>query len=83
LLNYILGVIQENLLTSSSAAKEVNVRADMLQAAQFIADIWRRVSTKTTQVCCAHCGFKHSDLEMPNKAYSENDVILEIHHVGK
>jgi hypothetical protein len=30
----------------------------------------------------AHCGFKHSDLEMPNKADIENDVILEMHRVG-
>jgi hypothetical protein len=49
---------------------------------QFIADSWRRVSTKTIQICFAHCGFKHSDLQMPNKADSENDVILEMHHVG-
>jgi hypothetical protein len=37
---------------------------------------------QTTQNCFAHCGFKHSDLEMPNKADSENGVILEMHHVG-
>jgi hypothetical protein len=30
----------------------------------------------------AHCGFKHSDLEMPNKANSKNDVILDMHHIG-
>jgi hypothetical protein len=80
LVNCILEAIEENLLTSSSAAKEVNARIDLLQAAQFIADSWRRVSTKTTQNCFAHC--KHPDLEMPNKADSESDIVLEIHHVG-
>jgi hypothetical protein len=37
---------------------------------------------KTIQNCFAHCGFKHSDLEMPNKADSENDT-LEMHHVKR
>jgi hypothetical protein len=48
----------------------------------FIADSWRRVSTKTIQNCIANCGFKHSDLLMPNKADSVNDVILEMHRLG-
>jgi hypothetical protein len=41
-----------------------------------------RVGTKTIQNCFAHCGSKHSDLEMPSKVDSENGVILEMHHVG-
>jgi hypothetical protein len=82
LVNYILEAIQENLLTSSSTAKEVSARIDLLQAIQFIADSWQRVSTKTIQNCFARCGFKHSYLEMLNKADSENDIILEIHHGG-
>jgi hypothetical protein len=49
LVNYILESIQENLLTSPSAAKEVSARIDLLQAAQFIVDIWRRVSTETSR----------------------------------
>jgi hypothetical protein len=32
LVNYILEAIQENLLTSSSTASEVNARIDLLQA---------------------------------------------------
>jgi hypothetical protein len=44
---YILEAIQENLLTLSSAAKEVSARIDVLQAVEFIADSWRRLSTKT------------------------------------
>jgi hypothetical protein len=51
---------------------------DLSQAVQFIADNWQRVCTKNIQNCFTHCGFEHSDLEMSNKANSENDVILEI-----
>jgi hypothetical protein len=72
LVNYILEAIQENLLTSSSTDKEVSARIHPLQAVQFIADSWRRVSSKTIQNCLACCGFKHSDLQMPIKAVSEN-----------
>jgi hypothetical protein len=38
MVNYILEEIQENLLTSSSTAKRVSARIDLLQAVQFIAD---------------------------------------------
>jgi hypothetical protein len=81
LVNYILEANEEHLLTSSSTAKEVSARIDLLQAVQFTADSWRRVSTKTVQNCFAYCDFKCSDLEMPDKADSENDVILEMHHI--
>jgi hypothetical protein len=80
LVNYILEAFQEYVLASSSPAKEVSARIDILQAVQFIADSWRRINTKTIQNCFDHCGFKHSYLEMLNKADSENDVILEMHH---
>jgi hypothetical protein len=43
---------------------------------------WHRGNTNIIQNCFGHCGFKHLDLEMPNKADGENDVILETHHVG-
>jgi hypothetical protein len=46
LVNYILEEIKKNVLTSSSAAKEVIARANLLQAAQFIADSCQRVSAK-------------------------------------
>jgi hypothetical protein len=81
LVNYILEATEENLLTSSSTAKEVSIRTDPLQAVQLTANSWQGVSTKTIQNCFAHCGFKHSDLEMPDKADSKNDVILEMRHV--
>jgi hypothetical protein len=58
LVNYILEAIEENLLTSSTA-KEVSARIDLLQAVQFITNSWGRVSTKTIQNCFAKCGFKH------------------------
>jgi hypothetical protein len=82
LVNYLLGTIQENLQTSFSTAKEVRARIDLLQAVRFIADIWPRVSTKTIQNCFAYCSFKLLDLEMLNKANSENYVILEMHYFG-
>jgi hypothetical protein len=40
LVNYILEAIQENLLTSSSTAKQANARIDLLHAVQFIVKIW-------------------------------------------
>jgi hypothetical protein len=40
LVNYILEPIRKNILTSSSAAKEVIARVDLLQATQFIASSW-------------------------------------------
>jgi hypothetical protein len=79
-INFILEAIQENLQASSSAANEVSERVDLLHAVQFITNSWRTVSTKTIQNCFADCGFKHLDLEMPNKANSENDT-LEMHHI--
>jgi hypothetical protein len=48
LVNYILEPIKKNVLTSS-AAKEVIARVNLLQATQFIANSWQRVSTKTIQ----------------------------------
>jgi hypothetical protein len=75
LVSDILQEIQENLLTSSSAAKEISERTSTVYYS------WRRVSTYVIQICFSFCGFKHSNLEMPSKADSENDVILEIHHV--
>jgi hypothetical protein len=82
LVNYIFEATEENLLTSPSTAKEVSARSDLSQAVQFIAASWRTVSANTTQNCSADCGFQHSDLEVPDMADSENDAILEIHHVG-
>lgn len=43
LVNFILEAVQENSLMSSSAAKEVSVRIDLLQAVPFITDSWQRV----------------------------------------
>jgi hypothetical protein len=81
LVHYILEANEENILTSTSAAKEVSAGTDLSQAVQFTAESWRRVSTKSIRDCFAHCGFKHSDFEMPKKANSESDTILEAQHV--
>jgi hypothetical protein len=78
LVNYIIEPIRKNVLTASSAAKEVIARVDLLQATQFIANSWRRVSTKTIQNCFALEVFKHSDLEMVSKVDSETGVMLEM-----
>jgi hypothetical protein len=67
-----LNQFKKNQLTSSSTAKEVSARTDLLQAVEFIADSWRRVSTKTVQISFAYCGFKHSNLEMPKMHYIGN-----------
>jgi hypothetical protein len=82
LVNYILEVIQESVLTLSSTAKEVSASIDLSHGAQFIADSWQRLSTETIQNCFADCGFKQSNLEMSNKVDVENDILLEMHHVG-
>jgi hypothetical protein len=82
LLNYILEAIQENLLTLSSADNEVIGIIDALQVLQFIANNWRRISTKTIEKSSDHCGLNTHHLDMPNKADSEIDVMLETHHVG-
>jgi hypothetical protein len=78
---YIVETIQGNLPISCSTAMEVSGRIDVLQIVQFIADSCRSVSTETIENFFAHCAFKHSVLDTPNKADSEN-YILEIHQVG-
>jgi hypothetical protein len=78
LVNYILEETEENLPTSSSTAN-ISARIDLLQAVEFTANSWQRVSTKTIQNCFAHSSFKHIGLEMPNMANSENDILLQMH----
>jgi hypothetical protein len=70
------------LQTSFSTAKEVSAKIGLLQVVRIITDIWSRISTKTIQNCFAYCSFKRLDLEMPNKANSENYIILEMHYFG-
>jgi hypothetical protein len=73
LVNFIPEAILENKLTSSSTAKEVSGRIDLLQTAQFIADSWRfRTALLTVDL--------NMYLEMPHKADSKNSM-LEVHHV--
>jgi hypothetical protein len=42
LVNYILEAIAENLMTLSSAAKEVSARIGLLQAVKIIVHLWGR-----------------------------------------
>jgi hypothetical protein len=64
LVNYVLEAIEESLLTSSSAATEVSVKVNILQAVTFLADCWQNISSDTIQNCFSHCGFKHLVLEV-------------------
>jgi hypothetical protein len=64
----------------STLAKEVFARVDLLQATRFIADSWRKVSTKTIQNCFALGVLNTQGLEMHGKVDSENDI-FEMHHI--
>jgi len=69
------------MLTSSSTAREVGARVNLLHAVQFVADNWREISSKTIQNCFAHCGSKHPRLEMPNTSGIENEATLELQRI--
>lgn len=66
----------------SSAAKEGHAKTGLLQAAECIANSWRRVSIKIIRKSFTRRGVKHSDFEKPNKANNEYDVTLEMHNIG-
>jgi hypothetical protein len=76
--NYILEEAEENLLISSSTAREIRAWVNLLQALQFVANSWREISSKTIQNCFAHCGFKHSSLEIQNTTDIENEAIFDL-----
>jgi hypothetical protein len=82
LVNYNLGT-NEKMLTSSSTAREVGARVNLLQAVQFVADNWREISSKTIQNCFADSGLKHPHLETPNTSGTENEASLELQRVRK
>jgi hypothetical protein len=42
----ILEATEDNLLTSTSTAREVTARVNLLQAVQFFADSWQEISTR-------------------------------------
>ncbi|KII70390.1 Tigger transposable element-derived protein 6 [Thelohanellus kitauei] len=60
-LNYILKSIDENLLTSSTTAREISSKFSLLQAIQFVADLWVAIKTTPIQNCFTNCGFKPLD----------------------
>jgi hypothetical protein len=78
--NYILGA-NGKMLTSSSTAREVGARVNLLQAVQFAADNWREISSETIQNCFAHSGSKHPRLEMSNTSGIENEATLELRRI--
>jgi hypothetical protein len=55
----------------------VSSEVNLLQAVQFVADIWREIGSKTIQNWFSYCGLKHSGLEMPETAKSEYEAISE------
>ncbi|CAK9828167.1 Tigger transposable element-derived protein 4 [Anthophora retusa] len=81
LINHILQAIEDNLLTSSSTAKEVSAKVNILQAIQFVADSWREISTKTIQNCFYRCGFKHPNLEISEIKENDHNAILQLQQV--
>jgi hypothetical protein len=74
LVKYILEEV-ENGLTSSSAAKGLIARPDLLQAARLA-----RSKHEDHSELVPSWGFKRSDLELPGKVDGENDM-LEMHHM--
>jgi hypothetical protein len=74
--NYILETIQQNLLISTSTAKAVSARIGPLQAAQFIADSWRRLSTEIIQN-----GFAH-EVSHIETCRCRTRPTVTVHHVG-
>lgn len=57
LVNYIVESIDDNLLTSSSTARDISAKINLLQAIQFLTDSWRAIKIKTIQNCFAVSGF--------------------------
>jgi len=75
LVTYILKAIEDNLVTPSTCAIDISSKINIIQAIQFVADSWRKVSSVTIQHCFAHCGFRPLiDLPIPSIASIENDV---------
>jgi len=75
LVTYILKAIEDNLVTPSTCAIDISSKLNILQAIQFVADSWRKVSSVTIQHCFAHCGFRPLiDLPIPPIVSIENDV---------
>ncbi|GLV33559.1 hypothetical protein CBL_20277, partial [Carabus blaptoides fortunei] len=70
LVNFILESTDENLLTSTTTAREISSKINILQAIQFIADSWRAIKICTIQNCFDYCGLK--SIEIPEHASDED-----------
>ncbi|VVC29245.1 DDE superfamily endonuclease domain [Cinara cedri] len=75
LVTYVLKAIEDNLVIPSTCAIDISSKINILQAIQFVADSWRKLSSVTIQHCIAHCGFRPLiDLPILPFASIENDV---------
>ncbi|XP_035212025.1 tigger transposable element-derived protein 6-like [Stegodyphus dumicola] len=77
LVNYILESIDENLLTTSTTAREISSKISLLQAIQFVADSWRAIKATTIQNCFTNCGFKPLEIS-ENLSNEENEDMLQV-----
>lgn len=68
-------------MLTSSTAREVGARVNLLQAVQSVADNWREIGSKTIQNCFAHYDLKHPRLEMANTSGNENEATLKLQRV--
>ncbi|XP_035209659.1 uncharacterized protein LOC118184117, partial [Stegodyphus dumicola] len=77
LVNYVLESIDENLLTTSTTAREISSKISLLQAIQFAADSWRAIKATTIQNCFTNCGFKRLEISK-NLSNEENEDMLQV-----
>lgn len=73
MMSYVLNAIEENLISTTTKATEISSKIDILQAIQFIADSWRKVTSSTIQNCFAHSGFKTDSSPVGSLAANETE----------
>lgn len=74
LVAYILQIIDDKLIPETATAKDVSGKVTLLQAIQFAADSWRKVSGTTCANCFPRCGFKAGTSEVVEE---EEELILQ------
>ncbi|KII74339.1 hypothetical protein RF11_06486 [Thelohanellus kitauei] len=72
--NYILESNDENLLTSSTTAREISSKTSLLLVIQFVADNWRAIKTTTIQNCCTNGGIKSKHEKFEEDDENESHV---------
>lgn len=63
LVHNILQEIEDNTADVTTTAKDLSSKVSLLQAIQFVADSWRRVTSQTIINCFGRCGFKSQDFD--------------------